>query len=119
MRGFPTDDEWSRLRNESPSGPYGQRMPGNLSVFQGLLPLAVASAIEDVRWEDWPSRLARIDAIKQRWEDEGRSGFSEAILCRTPGQTAREFSDLATVLGIMAFAPGGVRAFGLHWEETE
>lgn len=91
-------------------------------LLAGLLPLAVASAIDCVRWESWPMRLERIAAIKARWAAEGRESFSEALVVRVgPKETQphEEFRDLAVILAVMAFVPGGVRAFGWHWEETE
>lgn len=41
---------------------------------------------------------------------------SEALLFVTPGTTGRLFASLAGALAIMAYAPGGIRAFGHHWQ---
>jgi hypothetical protein len=35
---------------------------------------------------------------------------------RVPGETADLFNRLADALAVLAFLPGGVRAFGRHWE---
>lgn len=34
------------------------------------------------------------------------------------GEAARLFASLARAIAVMAFAPGGVRIFGQHWEAT-
>lgn len=42
----------------------------------------------------------------------------EYVLHRGPkeGDTARAFNDLAQAIALLAFAPGGVRVFGRHWD---
>lgn len=42
----------------------------------------------------------------------------EYVLHKGPkaGDTARAFTDLARAIALLSFSPGGVRAFGVHWE---
>ncbi|GAB4458672.1 MAG: hypothetical protein Kow0031_39010 [Anaerolineae bacterium] len=40
----------------------------------------------------------------------------DAILYRSPGKTARAVAALTEAVATMAFCPGGVTAFGLHFE---
>jgi hypothetical protein len=117
VNGLPTVDEYGMRRlGESLACDAFHVLP----LLQSLLPTAVTNVIDMVRWEGWPCRLARLDAIRARWKTEDRESFSEALFCRTKrGESAREFSDLAIVIGVMAFTPGGVKAFGLHWEEKD
>jgi hypothetical protein len=35
---------------------------------------------------------------------------------KKPGETAKVFNALAESIGVLSFAPGGVTAFGNHWE---
>jgi len=42
--------------------------------------------------------------------------LSEAILFHIPGETGPQAARLAEILAIMAFQPGGVRAFGLKFD---
>ena len=49
------------------------------------------------------------------------ASHGDDILFRSkkPGGTAAAFNALAESIAIMAFVPGGVRAFGLHFEEKQ
>jgi hypothetical protein len=40
----------------------------------------------------------------------------EAFLVRIKGKTAQAFNAIAKALAVLSFQPGGVRAFGMHWE---
>ncbi|GAB4430130.1 MAG: hypothetical protein Kow0031_10890 [Anaerolineae bacterium] len=40
----------------------------------------------------------------------------DAILYRSPGKTARAVAALTEAVATMAFCPGGITAFGLHFE---
>lgn len=114
-----TPEELERCRKEVEqlcSGTFGD----SGFLLHTLLPLAVANLVECVRNEDWPARLARIARIRQRWADRGYEGFSEAIMCRTePGESKADFCDLAELVAVGAFVPGGIRCFGWHWKERD
>ena len=119
MNGWPATDETVGARRLI-EGVTTAADGALLSLLQALLPLAVASTVRFVRGESWPERLERLARIRQRWQEQGRDSFSEALLHRTrPGQSREEFVDLAEMVAVMAFCPGGVRAFGMHWEEKD
>lgn len=40
----------------------------------------------------------------------------EALIYRVEGKTADGFNALAEIIARLAFCPGGVRCFGMHWQ---
>ena len=114
MNDLPTADEWAAARLGELSGTPAVA----LDLLQGLLPLAVAKVVELTRPEEWSVRMDRLRLIRQRWAAEGRESFDEHLFYRGPkgSETKRAFVDLAVMLAVFGFLPGGVRAFGLHWE---
>lgn len=73
----------------------------------------------------WIGRLARDgyptpETIERcrAWTEELCGPGGEDLLFRSkkPGQTAERFNDLAYVLAVMAFCPGGITFLGRHWE---
>jgi hypothetical protein len=58
----------------------------------------------------WPCRPHRPRVVQEATEDQ------EAIVHPGSPGTAEAFNRLAEGLAIAAFAPGGVTAFGQHWE---
>lgn len=86
-----------------------------------LLPIALECAVNLGITELLQQRPDRFVELRDRWLSEARPGdidgaFSEAVLCRIPGQTGPAFAKLARALAAMAFQPGGVRFAGLHFE---
>jgi hypothetical protein len=72
-----------------------------------------------------PLRIAELEALppdqfwprRREWlaraEEEG--GFSEAVLFRVKGESARAFNALARLIAAMAFTPGGITIFDQHF----
>lgn len=96
-----------------------------LTLLQGLLPSAVALMLDQVRHESWPERLARIERLRsgnilviRRTSIHFDAFTDEALITRTP-ETAKRFVQLVEFIAVGAFVPGGIRAFGLHWEEKD
>lgn len=52
-----------------------------------------------------------IGSLQERIHNAG-----EAILFRVPGKTADGFNAIAEAVARLAFCPGGVRCFGMHFE---
>lgn len=97
-------------------------MTERAAVLRELLALAVPLEIE--RWANAEPQM-RIDYAQARWEifqpNGGRQEKSTArltggaALATGAGRAGEEFTILAQVLGVMAYQPGGVTAFGQHW----
>ena len=54
---------------------------------------------------------AELNALAERLWIAG-----EAVIYRVEGKTADGFNALAEIIARLAFCPGGVRAFGMHWQ---
>lgn len=86
----------------------------------GLLPSALAAAVPlwiiEVRGYEQSVREERARICAQHIAEHG-----DVILFRSKrkGETAEAFNRLAEGLACLAFAPGGVKAFGQHWEAKE
>jgi hypothetical protein len=78
-----------------------------------LLPISLSAAvplwIETLKHRPWKDIAARLPELADMIASHG-----DDILYRSKkrGETAKAFNGLA----ILSFAPGGVRAFGAHWE---
>jgi hypothetical protein len=86
------------------------------TLLPATLALAVPLYIQELKalppdqfWQQW-----------QEWGDRARDdgAFSEAVLYRVKGESARAFNALARLIAAMAFVPGGVRVFGMHFDAT-
>lgn len=53
----------------------------------------------------------QLEALQTRLWEAG-----EAVIYRVEGKTADGFNALAEIIARLAFCPGGVRAFGMHWQ---
>lgn len=62
---------------------------------------------DQIQWQS-ESRAAKV-------EDEGHEGVGRIVRAGSPG-TGEAFNRLAEGLAIAAYQPGGVTAFGMHWE---
>lgn len=92
----------------------------------GHLGIALATAVPLHIWEleaaGGPSAddLASLPDISRLLAEQGDNLLFKS---KKPGETARLFNETARALAILAFSPGGVTAFGQHWEgrrkETE
>jgi hypothetical protein len=83
------------------------------------LQLAVPMEIRELQQLD----ADQFEATRKAWAENAKPGdlagaFSEAVLYRIEGETAPAFAHLARALAALAFAPGGVRFAGLHFEAT-
>jgi phosphopantothenate synthetase len=85
-----------------------------------MLAVVVPLRIMELRGMD-PAEHARMIALWTNHEYVEREGvFSEDVLFRNrrDGSTARAFNQLGRTLAALAFSPGGISAFGQHWEAT-
>ena len=84
---------------------------------QFLLKLSLEAAvplwIDKLQKQPWSTVMARKDEAAQIIAEKG-----DIILYRSKkvGETAKAFNSLAEGVAILAFAPGGVKVFGLHFE---
>jgi len=85
----------------------------------GLLPISLAAAV--------PLRIAEyiqmggpsaLDVERARSQAHTLAEKGDVLLYRgkRPGEAATLFNALADCLAIMAFCPGGVKVFGLHFQ---
>lgn len=77
------------------------------------LEVAVPLWIDKLQKQLWSEVMVRKDEAAQTVAEKG-----DIILYKSkkPGQTAKAFNALAEGVAILAFAPGGVKVFGLHFE---
>lgn len=80
------------------------------TTLSAAVPLWAAQCLRE------PTLQAVMDRIKNHRLEERFWEAGEAILYRVPGKTADGFNCLAETIAILAFSPGGVRCFGMHFE---
>ena len=82
-------------------------------LIRATLELSVPLWIEHLKREPWKSIDERRDTLVSMIAAHG-----DDILYRSrkKGDTANAFNALAETVAILSFAPGGVTAFGLHFE---
>jgi hypothetical protein len=82
-------------------------------LLQTSLSLAVPLCVESLRQRPWDDIAQRMPELSRVLSHDG-----DQILYRSrkPGETARAFTALVEAIAALSFAPGGVRAFGMHWE---
>lgn len=78
--------------------------------LSAAVPLWAAQCLQE------PPLQAVLDRVKRHRLEERFWEAGEAILFRVPGKTADGFNCLAETIAILAFSPGGVRCFGMHFE---
>lgn len=78
-----------------------------------MLQLAVPLWIMDVQDWTWEKRQARAEECGQQIAERG-----DHLMFRG-AHTADTFNRLAEAVAILAYAPGGVSAFGCHWEAKD
>ena len=89
-------------------------------VKDSLLTMALQTAVPlwviEIRYVPFDRRQERAKEISQIVAEKG-----DIILYRSDkrGETAKAFNALAEGIAILSFAPGGVKAFGCHWEAAE
>lgn len=83
-----------------------------------MLPIALGAAVPlwMLNFQDVP-----YDDLQERFKELDKSNFCyrlEHVLHKGPkeGDSAKAFNDLAKSIAFMSFCPGGVSAFGNHWE---
>jgi hypothetical protein len=77
------------------------------------LEVAVPVWIERLRTESWESIDRRRPSIVNMIVAHGDDILYKS---KKPGETAAAFNALAEGIAMLAFLPGGIRAFGLHFE---
>ena len=92
-----------------PSNPLLAENPLLIIALEAAVPLWIH------KMRDWP-----FDRIQARAQELGGviASTSDNVLYKSKkaGKTAEAFNALAEGLACLAFVPGGVRAFGLHFE---
>lgn len=85
----------------------------NEFLLQMTLQCAVPFWIERLRDKEWSHVVERARECAQVIAEKG-----DIILYRSKrrGETAMAFNHLAEGIACLAFSPGGVRTFGLHFE---
>lgn len=84
-----------------------------LGLLRTSLQVAVPMWVENLKLQSWAQIQPRLRHCSQMIAEHG-----DVILYQSKkkGETARAFNALAEGLAILSFAPGGVTAFGLHFE---
>ena len=83
----------------------------------GLLPIALSAAvplwIHRLKQQPWTEIEKRLPELSKVLTEKG-----DVILFRSdkPGKTAAAFNALAEAMAVLSFVPGGVTAFGQHYE---
>lgn len=87
--------------------------PIKLELIQLTLATAVPFAIDDLKRIGGPTdgHFGEASAFATRLGAEG-----DTLLYRTKGKTARMMDRLCEVVAVLAFCPGGISLFGLHFE---
>lgn len=104
----------------------GKGGPFDFSRQAGLLSIALSAAVplwyaelreleKTLEGNDALFAAELMDRAKRCSDYLGKHG--DALMFRVKGQSAEAFNRLAEGIAIMAFCPGGVTAFGSHWEE--
>lgn len=85
----------------------------NEAALAGMLAVAVPMWIEQIRDMPWEEKMERAKECAQIVAEKG-----DVILYKSKkkGETAAAFNSLAEGVAILAFAPGGVTVFGMHFE---
>lgn len=84
----------------------GHPLPMTLSMAVPLWAHKLSQrSIEDIFNRD------ELEALQTRLWEAG-----EAVIYRVEGKTADGFNALAEIIARLAFCPGGVRCFGMHWQ---
>jgi len=91
------------------------REPSEL-LLASMLQLAVPLWIEQLKSAGWDHILQRARQCSQVVAEKG-----DVILFRgkKKGESAAAFNALAEGIACLAFAPGGVKCFGGHWEACQ
>jgi len=87
---------------------------GDDILLAGMLQVAVPLWIEDLKGKPWEYIAKRAGECSQVIAEKG-----DIILYKSSkkGETAEAFNRLAEGVACLAFAPGGVDVFGVHFEE--
>jgi hypothetical protein len=91
------------------------RQQVNLTLLQSALAVSVPLMIERWRYRSPEERMARATSCAQVVAEKG-----DVILFKSKkaGETGAAFNALAEGIALLAFAPGGVDIFGLHFDAT-
>ena len=80
------------------------------------LSAAVPLCIREMKKVSWEERMAMRPECAKIIGEKGADLF---YMGHKPGDTARAFGAVARAIAVLSFAPGGVTAFGLHFETKE
>ena len=92
-------------------------MMAHSDVLGLTLELAVPLWIERYKERGGPSEVD----IRRVQPHRGVTEHGDDILfaSKKKGDTANYFNDLAETIAVLSFTPGGIKAFGRHWEEKK
>lgn len=76
------------------------------------LQCAVPLRIDEFKHVPWSVLDAKRASLTNIIASEGDNILYKS---KRPGQTAKAINTLIDTLAILSFAPGGVKAFGVHW----
>lgn len=102
--------------NESMQG-ADQSEQTKLVLFQSTLEAGVRAAIGDIHHTGGPSDW-QIEKVREFSSILGAKGDNLLYGSKKKGETAELMAHLCECVAIMAFMPGGISLFGLHFEET-
>ena len=77
------------------------------------LSAAVPLCIQEMKKVSWEERKQMVSECTRVIAEKGDNILYKG---HKPGETARAFGALAHAMAVLSFAPGGVTAFGLHFE---
>lgn len=90
-------------------------MSAHETLLSTSLALAVPILIQELRAKGGPNQTDW--AMAHEWANELASHGDELLYkSKKKGETARLFTGTAKVIAVLAFAPGGIKLFGSHWE---
>lgn len=99
-----------------------QGVNNNGEALKAVLAVAVPLWIEQLRPLGLHLIYERIAELRELRDASGMLVIgSEAVLTKEgfkPGATAAAFNATAEAIACMAFAPGGIKIFGQHWDAT-
>ena len=104
---------WAKENQQAATGPPNDEWSTKRVLLSSTLAIAVPLWIERLRNASWEHILLRARECAQHVAEHG-----DNLLFRSKkkGESAKAFNHLAEGIACLAFAPGGVKLFGSHWE---
>lgn len=88
---------------------------GNEALLTGMLELAVMAWTPRLQATPW-------SVLRERMAECGRiiaeKGDNILYKSKKKGESAKAFNAMAEAVTILSFAPGGIKIFGMHFENT-